>query len=124
MQPVLPDRVATALPEPVLALIQNPQALLDPTAAATLGLALVQTFPTTPENGDVVFGALRGGLAGSLHWVFLSSAFVFGSGFLASLFLREVPIPGRGARVTASALSPSPDLARSGRTDSPPALTV
>jgi EmrB/QacA subfamily drug resistance transporter len=121
MQAVLPDHVATALPDPVLAMIQNPQALLDPTAAATLGLALVQTFPTTPEAGDLVFGALRGGLAGSLHWVFLSSAFVFGSGFLASLFLREVPIPGRGLRTTSA---PSPDLARSGRTDSPPALTV
>jgi EmrB/QacA subfamily drug resistance transporter len=124
MQAALPDRVATALPDPVLAMIQNPQALLDPTAAATLGLALVQTFPTTPETGELVFGALRGGLAGSLHWVFLSSACVFGSGFLASLFLREVPIPGRGLRGPASAPSPSPDLARSGRTDSPPALTV
>jgi EmrB/QacA subfamily drug resistance transporter len=124
MQAVLPSRVASALPEPVQAMIENPQALLDPTAAASLGLALVQTFPGTPEAGDLVFGALRGGLAGSLHWVFLSSAFVFGSGFLASLFLHEVPIPGRGQRARSSAPSPSPDLARSARTDSPPALTV
>jgi EmrB/QacA subfamily drug resistance transporter len=103
MQAALPEEVATALPGPVLAMTHNPQALLDPAASATLSLAVAQSLPGMPEAVDLVFGALRSGLAGSLHWVFLASACVFGSGFLASLFLREVPIPGHRGPVPAAA---------------------
>jgi len=122
MQAALPAQLGATLPEPLLAVMQTPQALLDPDAAVALRLAVAQSLPGVPGATDAVFLALRGGLAGSLHWVFLSAAAVFGLGVVASLFLREVRIPGRGEK--ASAPSPSPDLARTGRTDSPPALTV
>jgi hypothetical protein len=126
MQAVLPPDLAAALPDEVIAMTQNPQALLDPAAAASLAIALGPTLVVLPDAADMVFAALRGGLAGSLHWVFLAGACVFGSGFVVSLFLREVPIGGRGEQPSAPSPSPSlsPDLARSGRTDSPPALTA
>jgi EmrB/QacA subfamily drug resistance transporter len=126
----LPDDLAGALPASVMAMTQNPQALVDPAAASVLRMGLLESLPSQPEAMDLIFGALRSGLAGSLHWVFLAAACVFGSGALATLFLREVPIPGRGqtelekGKVSGPAPSPSPDLARSGRTDSPPALTA
>jgi EmrB/QacA subfamily drug resistance transporter len=103
MQAALPEDVAVALPGPVLAMTQNPQALLDPASAGALRLAVAQSLPEVPAAADLVFGALRSGLAGSLHWVFLASAGIFGSGFLACLFLREVPIPGRSSQAQAAA---------------------
>jgi EmrB/QacA subfamily drug resistance transporter len=120
MQAAIPPDIAAVLPGSVLAMAQNPQALLDPAAADTLRAAIVEALPNSPGAADAVFEALRGGLAGSLHWVFLAAGCIFGSGFLASLFLKELPIHGRRT----SARAPSPDLARGGRTDSPPALTA
>jgi MFS family permease len=122
MQAALPEDVGLALPAPVLVMTQNPQALVDPSASAALKLALAESLPSMPEATDVVFTALRAGLAGSLHWVFLAAALIFGSGFVACLFMREVPISGR--QKPTSVLIPSPDLARSGRTNSPPALSA
>jgi hypothetical protein len=77
-----------------------------------------------PDASEMLFAALRGGLAGSLHWVFLAGACVFGSGLVVSLFLREVPIVGHDDEANAPSGSPYPDPARGGRTDSPPALTA
>jgi len=119
----LPGEFADAFGEPVVALTQSPQALVDPVAAESLRIALAEAMPGSSEVTDVVFDALRAGLAGSLHWVFLAAALVFASGLVATLFLREVPIVGMRRSARAPAPSPS-DLARSGRTDSPPALTV
>jgi MFS family permease len=122
VQSALPEELSNNLPESVLVLTQSPQALVDPTQAESLRLALAEALPGSPGAADLVFGALRFGLAESLHWVFLAAALVFATGMIAVLFLREIPIVGDRRRV--SAPSPSPDLARSGRTDSPPALTV
>jgi hypothetical protein len=124
----LPDALAAILPGPVLALTQDPQAILDPESARALRVLVEHSLPSNPLVADVVFNALRVGLAGSLHWVFLTAAGVFGAGLLVALFMRAVPLLGRGQVGTASAPapspSPSPDLARSGRTGSPPALTA
>jgi hypothetical protein len=91
-------------------------------------MAFLQGPAARPEAIELVFGALRSGLAGSLHWVFVAAACVFGSGALVTLFLREVPLVGRGhhdvEKASGPVSSPSPDPVRSGRTDSPPALTA
>jgi hypothetical protein len=89
----LPDALAAILPGPVLALTQDPQAILDPESASALRVLVEHSLPSNP---------------------------------LVALFMREVPLLGRGQVGTASAPapSPSPDLARSGRTGSPPALTA
>jgi hypothetical protein len=119
MQAALPDEIEAGLPDSVLALTQTPQALVDPAQSESLRAALAQA---APEATELVFAALRSGLAGSLQWVFLAAAFVFGLGMVASLFMREVPLVGKRGAAPVSA--PSPDLARSGRTETPPALTA
>ena len=118
VQAALPLDIAAILPGEILAMAENPQALLDPSAANALRAALADS----PAAAEAVVAALREGLAGALQWVFLGAALVFGSGFLAVLFLHEVPLVGRGDR--ASAPAPASDRARSGRTDSPPASTA
>jgi hypothetical protein len=127
VQSALPDDLAENLPDHVLAMTQSPQALVDPAQADQLRAAILDAMPAAPDAVDLMVGALRAGLAGSLHWVFLSAALVFASGMVATLFLREVPIVGARRPTSAVSTSPSPsapDRARSGRTDSPPALTA
>ena len=127
VQSALPDELAENLPDQVLVMTQSPQALVDPAQADQLRAAILDAMPAAPDAVDLMVGALRAGLAGSLHWVFLSAALVFASGMVATLFLREVPIVGARRPTSAVATSPSPsapDRARSGRTDSPPALTA
>jgi hypothetical protein len=124
LQAALPDEVAQVLPDEALALTQNPQALLDPAAADGLRSALAQVVLVVPDASNLVFDALRGGLAGSLHWVFLAAAGVFGSGFAATLFMREVSVGGPAEEPSVPVPAPAPDLARTGRTDSPPALSA
>jgi hypothetical protein len=51
----------------------------------------------------VVFLAIRTGLAGSLHWVFLGAAIVLASALLAALFMHEIPLRGRGSPSSSSA---------------------
>jgi EmrB/QacA subfamily drug resistance transporter len=125
-QSALPEELAVSLPDSVLVLTQTPQALVDPAAADTLRTALLDIGPLAGDLEVIVFDALRTGLAVSLHWVFLASAFVFATGLVACAFLREVPIVGDRHRTPATSPVPSPstDLGRSGQTDSPPALTV
>src|SRR5262249_32678050 len=104
----LSDDLPEALPEQALALAQSPQALVDPSQAESLRAAIVDVLPSAPETVELVFGALRSGLAGSLQWVFLSAALVFASGMVATLFLREVPLGGELKQPSA----PKPELAR------------
>jgi EmrB/QacA subfamily drug resistance transporter len=75
--------------------IRDPQALLSPDAATALQLQLVEAFPGRPEAVGLVLEGIRTGLAGSLHWVFLTATFVLATAFVAGLFMREVPLRGR-----------------------------
>jgi len=93
MQSALPADVSGRLDAGMLDAIGDPQAILLPEAAATLRLSLAATFADRPEAVDIIFAAIRSGLAGSLHWVFLAGAMVFGSGLLAAVFLRDRPTP-------------------------------
>ncbi len=111
----LSDDLPEALPDQAIALTQNPQALVDPNQADSLRAALADVLPSSPEAVELVFAALRNGLAGSLQWVFLSAAVVFASGMVATLFLREVPLAGEQKQASSS------DLARP---ESPPAASA
>jgi EmrB/QacA subfamily drug resistance transporter len=120
MRSSLSSELSEALPEQAIALTRSPQALVDPNQASSLRLALLDALPASPDAVELVFSALRSGLAGSLQWVFFSAAVVFASGMIATLFLREVPLAGERKLAT----SPSADLARSGRPGAPPAVTA
>ncbi len=97
MQASVPTELAARLDAAGLESIRDPQALLNPAAATTLRVNLGQTFPDMPGAVDVVFLAIRTGLAGSLHWVFVGAALVLVSALVASLFMHEIPLRGRGS---------------------------
>jgi EmrB/QacA subfamily drug resistance transporter len=113
MQAALPGDVAQRMDGSLLDAISKPQALLLPEAAASLRASLEAVFADRPEAVAVVFDAIRAGLAGSLHWVFLAGAVVFATGLLASVFLRDtapldrsVPVEPRPTTMPAGTPAP------------------
>jgi MFS family permease len=90
MQAALP--VSLGLPLGLLEQIRDPQALLNPESAAALR---ERVAAESPAAVSVVLEAIRAGLAGSLQWVFLTSAGVLATALVACLFMREVPLRGR-----------------------------
>jgi EmrB/QacA subfamily drug resistance transporter len=68
----LPAEIGAGLPPDRLALISNPQALLNPEAAA----ALRQALASNTQVSEAVMGAIRIALAASLQQVFVVSAIV------------------------------------------------
>jgi EmrB/QacA subfamily drug resistance transporter len=76
--------------------VGNPQAVFDPSAiAARRAAATAAGGPQGAAIFDQVLHALRAGLAGTLHDVFLYSAGVLILALVASLFLREVRLRGQ-----------------------------
>jgi EmrB/QacA subfamily drug resistance transporter len=106
MQLAVPQQFAARLEATGLETIRDPQALLNPTSAAALRTSVGQAFPESPEAVAIVFDAIRAGLAGSLHWVFLGAAVVLASALVAVLFLREIPLRGRGSLFSDTAEPP------------------
>lgn len=89
----LPPGVAAAMSPERLAEVSNPQALLNPEAAA----ALRQSFGASP-TADAVMEAIRLALASSLHDVFFASALLAVFALVVTLFLRDDRLRGsRGA---------------------------
>ena len=77
--------------------VSNPQAVFDPsTIAARRAAATAAGGPQGTAVFDQVLHALRAGLAGTLHDVFLYCGIVLILALIASLFLREVRLQGRG----------------------------
>jgi EmrB/QacA subfamily drug resistance transporter len=115
MQSAVPTRLAARLDSAGLEAIRDPQALLNPASAVMLRTSIGQAFPDTPEAVDLVFSAIRAGLAGSLHWVFLGAALVLACGLLAALFMHEIPLRGRGSPLAEAEprLTPAAVAARS-----------
>ncbi len=103
MEQELPAPVTARLAVAGLESIRDPQALLNPGAAVALRESIGRAFPDSPENVDLIFGAIRGGLAGALHWVFLAAALVLLAALVASLFMREIPLRGRKSASAPSA---------------------
>jgi EmrB/QacA subfamily drug resistance transporter len=99
MQAALTPDIAPRLDAAMLEAIGDPQALLLPESAAALRQNLALALADRPEAVDLVFDAIRAGLAGALHWVFLAGAMVFGSGLIAALFLRDRRVTTRGVPV-------------------------
>ena len=88
----LPAQAARLAPSGV----SNPQAVFDPSAiAARRAAATAAAGPQGAAIFDQVLHALRAGLAGTLHEVFLYSGAVLVVALVATLFLREVPLRGR-----------------------------
>ena len=97
MHASVPANLAARLDAAGLESIRDPQALLNPAAAIALRARLGETFSDMPSAVDVVFLAIRTGLAGSLHWVFLGAALVLLTALVLSLFMHEIPLRGRGS---------------------------
>jgi uncharacterized membrane protein YedE/YeeE len=70
----------------VTSLVQFSRALGSTLGSAVLGSILVWRLMPQPE-----IAPQPAALAEALRWVFLCGALVMGSGFLAGLFLRDVP---------------------------------
>ena len=76
--------------------MSNPQAVFDPSViAARRTAATAAGGPQAAAIFDQVLHALRAGLAGTLHDVFLYSGAVLILALVASLFLREVRLRGQ-----------------------------
>ncbi|TMD84599.1 MAG: hypothetical protein E6I74_02425 [Chloroflexi bacterium] len=76
--------------------MSNPQAVFDPGAiAARRAAATAAGGPQAAAIFDQVVHALRAGLAGTLHDVFLYSGAVLVLALVASVFLREVRLRGQ-----------------------------
>jgi MFS family permease len=88
----LPPQVTAAVPPAVLGQFENPQVLLSP----EIGNALRQQVLGLGEQGgqlfDALYAAIRIGLVGALHDVFLVGAALGVVGVLVTLFLKELPL--------------------------------
>ncbi|MAG37177.1 MAG: MFS transporter [Dehalococcoidia bacterium] len=93
----LPQQVAgTVPPELLVQLQESPQALVDPNATAALAGAFSRLGPNGAALLEQVLAGVRSALAAAISDVFLVSAGVVVLAFAATLFLREVPLRGRG----------------------------
>ena len=91
----LPPQASRLIPSGV----SNPQAVFNPGAIAARRVAA--TAAGGPQGAalfDQVLHALRAGLAGTLHDIFLYSGAVLVLALVASVFLREVPLRAPAAR--------------------------
>ena len=93
----LPAAVRKALPADQLAeMANNPQALVNPEA---LDLLVARFASAGPQGGQVVaelLGVLRQALAAAIGDVFAAVAATLALAFVATIFLREVPLRGYG----------------------------
>lgn len=88
----LPEQVAAIIPPQVLAQFQNPQILLNPQIADMLRQQATALGPQGAEAFDALLGAIRIGLVGALHDVFMLGAVLGLCGLIIVLFLKELPL--------------------------------
>jgi EmrB/QacA subfamily drug resistance transporter len=84
--------VATALGPERLTQFQNPQALLNPSAAEALRQQIVALGPQGGQIYDSLYGAIKSALVTSLHDVFLLGAGLAVLGVITVVFLKELPL--------------------------------
>jgi MFS family permease len=82
----LPTSVADQVPPDLLAQFQNPQVLLNPVLADSMRQL------AAPDIIEALLAAVRTGLVGALHEVFLLGAALGVCGVVLTLFLKEVPL--------------------------------
>jgi EmrB/QacA subfamily drug resistance transporter len=88
----LPQNAQAVIPAEQLARIQNPQVLLNPQMAAAIRSGLEAAGPQAAAAYDTLIGAIRTGLATSLHETFLTGAMIVAVGVVVVLFLKEIPL--------------------------------
>jgi EmrB/QacA subfamily drug resistance transporter len=88
----LAPAVTEAVPAQMLAEFQNPQVLLNPTLADTLRQQAAALGPQGPQLVDELLAAVRTGLVGALHEVFLVAAALGVCGVVLTAFLKELPL--------------------------------
>lgn len=91
-QAAVPGDVSGVVPAEQLVQLQNPQALLNPTAAD----AIRQQFASFGPQGAQLFaelvGAIKIALVSALHDVFFTAAILAACGAITVLFLKELPL--------------------------------
>ena len=93
----LSPEVRRALPEEQLAeMSNNPQALVNPEALAGLKTSLADRGEEGTEILSNLLMTLRESLAGAISDVFVLGAITLAVGFVATIFLKEVPLRTRG----------------------------
>ena len=93
----LPAEVRRALPEEQLnEMSNNPQVLVNPEALAGLKTSLADGGEQGAEVLSILLMTLRESLAGAISDVFVLGAITLAVGFVATIFLKEVPLRTRG----------------------------
>ena len=93
----LPAEVRRALPEEQLnEMSNNPQVLVNPEALAGLKTSLADGGEQGEEVLSILLMTLRESLAGAISDVFVLGAVTLAVGFVATIFLKEVPLRTRG----------------------------
>jgi hypothetical protein len=82
------------VPEKVLSTFDNPQILLSPEAQTQLHQSFAQGGPQGLALLNTILEAVKTGLAGSIHNIFLLSLGVTVLSLVAVLFLKEIPLRG------------------------------
>ncbi|MGH2541780.1 MAG: MFS transporter, partial [Ardenticatenaceae bacterium] len=83
-------------PEQLAAISDNPQALVNPEALAALQAQFAERGPQGAQLAEQLLSTLRASLASAIADVFLFGVIVLGIALVATLFLRERPLRGRG----------------------------
>ncbi len=91
-QAALPPEVRATVPPERLDQLQNPQVLLNPQVADAIRQQFVALGPQGSQLFDTLFAAIKIGLVGALHDVFVLGAVLAGLGLLTVLFLQELPL--------------------------------
>jgi MFS family permease len=91
-QAALPPSVVSTVPAGLLSQFENPQVLLNPQIAGALQTQIVALGPSGAQTFNDLYGAIRIGLVGALHDVFLLGAVLGALGVVAVLFLKELPL--------------------------------
>jgi MFS family permease len=88
----LSPEVRAIVPADRLAQFQNPQALLNPSAAEAMRQSLAQLGPQGAQVFDALFATIKVGLVAALHDVFLLGAVLAVFGVITVLFMKELPL--------------------------------
>lgn len=96
----LPAAVKQAVPEKVLSAFDNPQILLQPGVLDKAHQAAQAQGPQAVQLLNTLLEAVKTGLAGSIHNIFLLSLGVTVLSLVAVLFLKEIPLRGGRGKPT------------------------
>lgn len=95
----LPPALMQALPQDQLARMEeNPQALVNPEALEALRAGFAERGPRGEATLGQLIATLQETLASAISTVFVVVAGALGIAFVVTIFLREVPLRGRGPR--------------------------